>query len=149
MSEIAFWLIIVGLAIVSGLAFYAGRLLFLLKQQKHNAEQVRQQRISNILDSVHTIAQAMQQQQCNLSEGSIRLGYLLKAMPLRDPCDFQAQYPALFELFDLVKDLPTHEARKALKRQQREQQDELREAHEARLESAILKEVTQLQTLSF
>lgn len=143
------WLVIVGGVVVAGLAFYAGQLLFMLRRQKQQAELVRQERIDNIITSIQVIALAMQQQQCNLSEGSIRICNLLLALPLRDPPDFTDQYPSTFALFDHVKHLPTHDARKALSREERDQQDQKREAQEAKLQAAIQREAEKLRQLKF
>ncbi|GEA09646.1 DUF2489 domain-containing protein [Alteromonas sp. KUL49] len=75
--------------IIIGLSFYAGRLLFLLKQQKERQNSVRSKRIYNISESVHVIAMAMEQQQCELSEGVIRIVNLLNALPIDPQPDFK------------------------------------------------------------
>ena len=89
------WAVLSGIAllIILGLGFYAGKLLFLLNQQKKRQEAARQSRIVNITDSVIVIAKAMDQQQCDLSEGVIRIVNLLNALPISSPPDFKAQYP--------------------------------------------------------
>ena len=145
MSNTLFILLGIALLIVGALAFYAGKLLFQLKQQTQKQQRVRQKRIADITESIQTIAAAVEQQQCNLSEGAIRLIRLLEALPVKDVPDCKALYPSLYELFTHVKELPTHQDRKQLTREVREQQDTQREEHEARLESKILEEVKQLK----
>ncbi|MCV2886552.1 DUF2489 domain-containing protein [Aestuariibacter sp. AA17] len=138
--------LIFALLVIASLAFYAGKLLFALNKQSKNQLAMRQQRVDSITESVQVIAMAMEQQQCNLSEGAIRLVNLLHSLPVKDVPDCQIQFPALYELYDLVKDLPTHEERKALTRQVRKEQDDEREEHESRLETAILKEIAPLKS---
>ncbi len=138
--------IILGLIIVAALAFYAGRLLYQLKLQTSKQDAVRNDRIERIVESIRTISMAMQQQQCNLSEGAIRLVNLLESLPVKNVPNCEKDYPFLFELFELVKGLPTHDARKALSKTERQKQDKIREEHEARLESDILKETFDLQS---
>lgn len=137
--------LIAGLVIVAALAFYAGKLLFQLKLQVRKQDAVRRERIDNMIESIRTISMAVQQQQCNLSEGAIRLVNLLESLPVKDVPDCKKDYPFLFELFELVKDLPTHDARKTLPKSERIAQDKIREEHEARLETGILKETLKLK----
>ena len=119
--------LLVALSIVAALAFYAGSLLFKLRTQQQVRNQKNQQRIDNIAQSIQTIAKALEQQQCNLSEGCIRLFHLLEALPLQDKPDFSQQFKGLYALHAKVKDLPTHEVRKSQNKKQIKQQDLQRE----------------------
>lgn len=130
--------------IVVLLGCYAAHLLLKLRQQKHQQQLVRQQRIQDIIVSIQTIAKAMEQQQCNYSEGAIRLCRLLESLPVAPRPDFKGHYPALFSLYNQVQPFATHQARKALPRQERERQDLLREEFEAELEASIIKELPNL-----
>lgn len=134
-----------GLLIIAALGVYAGRLLHQLHNQQQRTRQVRQERINKITESIQTIAMAVEQQQCNLSEGSIRLCELLQALPLTNPPVFASEYPALFTLYHQVRELPTHQARKQQPRKETERQDNVREEQESLLESTILKEVAELK----
>ena len=140
--------LLVALVIVASLAFYAGSLLFKLRTQQQLRNQKTQQRIDNISESIQTIAKALGQQQCNLSEGCIRLFHLLEALPVKDKPDFSQRYTGLYSLYFQVKDLPTHETRKAQTKNATKQQDLLREELEAQLESQILKDVSVLKTFA-
>ena len=140
--------LVLAFAIIIPLAFYAGKLLFQLKQQTKRQQAVRQQRIDTIIESIQTISMAMQQQQCNLSEGAIRLVNLIESLPVNPVPDCKQHYPALYELYLEVRHLPTHEARAKLPRKERQAQDQQREEHETRLETQILKEVTLLRAFS-
>ena len=148
MSSIWLIAILLAVVIVSSLAFYAGKLLYQLKAQTERQNRVRQGRIDTITESIQTIAKAVEHQQCNLSEGAIRLIRLIEGLPVTHVPDCKTEYPGLYELFLHVKDLPTHQDRKMLKRTEREQQDKVREEHEARLESKILSEVSTLKNFS-
>lgn len=131
--------------IVAALAYYAGRLLFLLRQQTKKQNQIRSKRIDNIVQSIQTIAAATEQQQCDLSEASIRICRLLAALPIKNIPDFSIPYPSLHELYKRVEEMPTHEIRAALTRADRQHQDKVRQQHESELETDILKEVTRLK----
>lgn len=135
--------------IIAALAFYAGKLLFQLQKQKRAQQDARQARIVRIMESVHTIAMAVEQQQCNLSEGAIRLVNLLDSVPVESPPNCQRDYPNLYNLFIAVRELPTHQERKDLAPDVRAKQDRIREEKESMLESAILKEMALIKTLNF
>ncbi|MBU3017652.1 DUF2489 domain-containing protein [Paraglaciecola agarilytica] len=148
MSSIAITLIAVALLIVASLAFYAGKLLFMLNKQNKKMAQTKKQRVERLLESIYTISLAMEQQQCNLSEGSIRLYHLHESLPIDDKPDFQGRYPGLYALYAKVSDLPTHEARDKLSTLERRNQDDMREAIESELESQILKDVAKLKAFT-
>ena len=139
-------LLVIALVIVAALAFYAGSLLYKLQKQKQLRIQNTQQRIDNITQSIQTISLAMEQQQCNFSEGCIRLIHLLEALPVLEKPDYSKQFVGLYALFNKVKDLPTHEARKSQSKIETKHQDIAREELEAQLESQILKDVAVLKT---
>lgn len=145
MSFTALVLILVGCAIILGLAIYACRLLFLVKAQSQKQQKTREKRINNIQQSIQTISFAMLQQQCDLSEGVIRICRLLEALPLNPLPDYTARFPAIYQLFELVKDYPTHEVRAAQPKATRRQQDKERQEYESELENKILKEVELLR----
>lgn len=136
---------IVAAAIVVGLGVYAGKMLFLLKAQNQKQQAVRDKRVASMQSSIRTIAFAMHQQQCDLSEGVIRICRLLEALPITPLPDYAKIYPNVHALFDKVKDYPTHEARAVLQKKERRAQDKEREQFESELESAILKETELLR----
>lgn len=143
-----FLILILMLVIVTAMAFYAGRLLYKLRAQNKLKEARRKERLTNIIESINTIAAAMAQQQCNLSEGSIRLYHLLEALPVLNKPNYADIYTGVYALFEQVKDLPSHEERKQLSTDERKAQDTFREECEARLETTILKDVAQLKQFS-
>ena len=140
--------LLVALSIVAVLAFYAGSLLFKLRTQQQLRNKKTQQRIDNISISIQTIAKALEQQQCNLSEGCIRLFHLLEALPLKDKPDFSKQFTGLYSLYEKVKDLPTHDDRKSQTKRETQHQDLQREELESQMESQILKDVSVLKSFT-
>lgn len=142
------WIILVsiGLLIIAALGVYAGKLLFMLKQQNERQRQARADRLERLLESIETIALAMKQQQCNISEGAIRICNLLDALPDADSDKHRKQFPAIHNLFIAVSGFATLEKRKALSKKQRFEEDCAREAIEEQHESKVLKEIPDLIT---
>lgn len=141
-----FIILLFAIGIIAALAWYAGTLLFKLKQQKHNVQTMTSQRMDTISESIRVIALAMEQQQCNLSEGCIRLYHLLEALPLEEKTNLWDRYTGIYSLYSEVKDLPTHQARSQLSREERKCQDRQREEKEALFESQILVDAASLKS---
>lgn len=135
----------VGLVVILGLSVYAGILLRRVKDQQLALQKVIKKRNATLMDSINLIAKAMVQGQCNLSEGAIRLTVLLNELRLSQPINFDAEYPNLHALYQVVKDMPTHEVRKERSKKEIRQLDAEREKHEQRLEASIIEEMKQLQ----
>lgn len=142
------WVVLTGVALVVilGLGFYAGRLLFLLKQQKKRKNDATNARIANITESIILISKAMEQQQCDLSEGVIRIVNLLNALPLNNPPDFKAKFPNTHALFVEISGFAVLEARQQLSKQERRKQDKAREQIESEYESKVLDELPGVKT---
>ncbi|WP_334014137.1 DUF2489 domain-containing protein [Alteromonas sp. S167] len=142
------WAVLTGVAllIILGLGFYAGKMLFLLKQQKARQEATRQSRVENITESLVLIAKAMEQQQCDLSEGVIRIVNLLNALPIVDQPDYKTKYPHIYALFTEVSGFAILEERQKLSKAERRKQDIAREQIESEYESKVLSELPALQT---
>lgn len=136
---------IVGVLIILGLGFYAGRLLFLLKQQNHRHATARQERTTTITDSIILIAKAMEQQQCELSEGAIRICNLLEALPLKSPPDYRQKFPHIYELFVAISGFAILEERRKLPKQEKRKQDSAREEIESAHESQVLAELPHIR----
>lgn len=138
---------LLGGLILSGLGIYAGMLLARLKRQQEMQLQAIKARNERILDSVRVIAHAVLEGQCDYSEGAIRLTNLLDALQIKEGRAFAAEFPGLYGLYEKVKEMPTHEARRALKRNEVMKLDLERSGYEAELETQILKDVAQLKDL--
>ena len=142
-------LAIAGGVIVLGLASYAGYLLLKLKKQKELQLQHQklaiEKRNANIFESVHVLCLAGIQEQCDLSEISIRLYNIMDYVQGEDRVDFDKEYPATSELFHIVKDMARGEERQKLAKQERMKQNLERHKAESRLQQAIVEELKQLQ----
>ncbi|WP_233117439.1 DUF2489 domain-containing protein [Aggregatibacter actinomycetemcomitans] len=134
-------LLIAAVCIVAGMIGYAVYLLLALQKQKKALQLARQNRINRIKESLEIIAKAMLNGDCNLSEGVLRLKMLLEpvGMALKN-------YPAMWQLYEMVEGMPTHNARKELKKNERMHLDLRRESAEAELESKIKLELHRLLT---
>ncbi|ART80414.1 DUF2489 domain-containing protein [Oceanisphaera avium] len=144
------WVIaaLIGGAIILALAIYAGKLLGQVKAQALRQTQAVMVRNERILDSIRTIALAVSQEQCNPSEGAIRLTNLLNALQFNEPRDFANEYPGLYELYEKVKDMPTHEARNNFKRNEIMRLDMQRAGFELELAAQIKTEAIALSGLT-
>ena len=136
---------LLGGLILLGLAFYAGSLLARLKRQHDSQQQAIAARNERILESVRVIAHAVRDGQCDYSEGAIRLTNLLDALQIKGGRAFAGEFPGLYGLYEKVKEMPTHEARRALKRNEIMKMDLERSGYEAELEAQILEDVARLK----
>lgn len=142
-------LAIIGFAIVIGLASYAGYLLLKLKKQKEL--QLQHQKIAidkrnaNIFESVSVLCLAGIQQQCDLSEISIRLYNIMDYVQGEQRVDFDKEFPATSELFHIVKEMARGEDRQKLAKQDRMKQNLERHKAESRLQTAIIEELQRLR----
>lgn len=135
-------LLIIGGVIIATMVGYATYLLLALQKQKKALLDARTARAKRLKESIVIIAKAMQNGDCNFSEGVIRLKMLL------DPLGGNklSSYPSMFELYQVVMDMPTHEARRELKKNERMKLDFARESAEVRLDKKIKPELHQLLT---
>jgi hypothetical protein len=147
MMSFWYWILTaVGLSIILSLAVYAGRLLYLLRLQQDKQKQAVAKKNAYLLESIRTIAHAAEQQQCELSEAAIRICVLLDHLqhPMATT-DYAQRYPQLHELYDRVKHLPTHDARKAYKRNEIMRMDLQRMRDEEALAEGIKPELVALR----
>ncbi|WP_018982143.1 DUF2489 domain-containing protein [Salinimonas chungwhensis] len=134
-----------GVLIILALGIYAGRLLFSLKQQNARQAAAREKRTVTITDSIILIAKAMEQQQCELSEGAIRICNLLEALPLSSPPDYKSKFPHIYTLFVEVSGFAVLEERKKLSPKEKNKQDKAREQIESEHESKVLAELPDIR----
>lgn len=132
-------LLILGSIIVVALAAYAVYLLIAVKKQKKAVEQAYLLRVQRLHESIEIIAGAMERGDCNLSEGVLRLKMLLEPLGKK-----LKNYPSMHALYEIIADMPTHEARRELKKNERMRLDLQRESAEADLEDKIKLELQQL-----
>ncbi|MGR5436315.1 DUF2489 domain-containing protein [Vibrio owensii] len=142
-------LAIAGAVIIIALASYAGYLLLQLKKQKElqlkHKKLAIDKRNANIFENVHTLCQAGIQGQCDLAEISIRVYNIMDYVQGEDRVDFDKTYPAISELYHVVKDMARGEDRQNLAKKERMQQNLDRHKAEQRLTDAIIEELKVLQ----
>ncbi|WP_434527811.1 DUF2489 domain-containing protein [Vibrio sp. K4] len=142
-------LAIAGAVIIIALASYAGYLLLQLKKQKElqlkHKKLAIDKRNANIFENVHTLCQAGIQGQCDLSEISIRVYNIMDYVQGEDRVDFDKTYPAISELYHVVKDMARGEDRQNLAKKERMQQNLDRHKAEQRLTDSIIEELKVLQ----
>ena len=131
---------IIGAIIIITMAAYAVYLLLALQKPKKALTNARSARTERLKESVIIIAKAMQNGDCNHSEGVIRLKMLLEPLGRKK----LNAYTAMFQLYEVVMDMPTHQARRELKKNERMRLDLTRESAEAELEQKIKLELHQL-----
>lgn len=133
------FLLIAAVIIIAGMVGYAAYLLLALQKQKKALLQARRNRINRIKESIEIIAKAMLNDDCNLSEGVLRLKMLLEPVGMSIK-----NHVTMLQLYEVVETMPTHEARNALKKNERMRLDLQRESAEVALEKNIKLELHQL-----
>lgn len=131
--------LILGAGIIFALTAYAFYLFWQLHLQKKAFQTARLKRQGRLVESCLIIAKAMQEGQCNFSEGVIRLKMLLEPMG-----DTLQSYPAMKKLYETVMDMPTHDKRRLLKKAERQHLDDIREKTESDTHQQILDELPRL-----
>lgn len=157
-SSTGILLLLGGIFIIGGLAFYASKLLKQLssqskaqKQQQHDdAERTEQNQKKmqvhdkKVLNSIVIIVRAMKEEQCDFSEGCWRLAVLLGS--LKAQTIDETKYPAIFDLYHQIKALDILDSRKELDKRQRMQQDLIRLKAESALSEKIKIDLEALHT---
>jgi len=151
------WIIalVIGALIIAGLSFYAGKLIWQVKAQneliakkraEHEAEQKkkRQERNAKLADSINIIAKAMNQKQCEYSEGCLRIWVLISQYSFEKVINLEETYPGIHQMYEVVKDMPTHDARKKYSKKEIFKMDTERWRAEERFEKDILKDCEKL-----
>lgn len=111
--------IIAGL-ITLALASYAAVLLFKLNKQKkaiHQSELAQAEKhdaqMKSIIESITSIAKAMQHEQCPVIEGCIRLKVLIDQLRLDEV--LRDEFAVFYTIYDKTAHIPTHQGWKDLK----------------------------------
>jgi predicted S18 family serine protease len=145
----------VGATIIAGLSFYAGKLLWQVKAQKveiekkqieqqAKLEKARQTRNAKLADSINLIARAMKEKQCEYSEGCLRIWVLISQYSFDKEVSLPETYPGVYQMYEEVKDMPTHESRKKYSKKEIFKMDKQRWRAEERLEDIIMKDCEKL-----
>ncbi|WP_231702543.1 DUF2489 domain-containing protein [Rheinheimera lutimaris] len=144
MNSTTVMLLVVAVIVVAALAFYAGSLLWQLQQQTKLQQQQKADKEQYLRDSIVLICKAMLEQQCELSEGALRLWVLLDHLVPEHKPDPVQSYPGLHQMYQVVKDMPTHKARKQQDKTLTQQQDNVRLQAEQDLKDFILADAAAL-----
>lgn len=148
MGSLPFGVVALGCVIIFGLAGYAGVLLAKLRHQTKTKEIATQEAITErnlkIIESVDVIAKATLQQQCDLSEAAIRLYMIMIHLQGNKHILFSMRFPALFELYEVVKDMPRAQKRASSLKKERMRFDLTRIKAETRLQSSIYGELEEI-----
>lgn len=143
-----YWfLIALALVIIVSLSAYA---IFLWR--KVHQQRVKQQALENknnlkLLNSIVIISDAMQQEQCDLSEGCWRLSALLDNLRLPEH-NFRANFPNIFALYEGINHMPILAARKELTKKERLKLDLERLEIEDKYTDAVKNEIPKLYTFA-
>lgn len=141
-----------GCLIITILAAYAGLLLSRLKRQRLQRRELEEQAVNErkekISESIRIISDAMLRDDCNISEGSIRLVKLLTAIPAAAPKDWPGEYPSLYDFYGKIKHMPIMDERKALAKKERRKLDKERLGYEALVSDKIKAEIADMVTFS-
>lgn len=150
MNDYWWYVITLAVIIIASLAFYAGKLLRELskQQQKQLQTQIAHKKSlakhdHKVLASVQIITRAMQEQQCDFSEGCWRLSVLISSLKMSS--ELELQFPAIFKLYNEIKDLTILDERKQLEKKQRMKEDYKRLTVEAQLHDEIVIDLDLLQ----
>lgn len=139
------WYVVSAIAIivVFGLAYYAGQLLWQVKQKTLIEQAQKQKRLDYVTSSILHIGRAMQADQCEFSEGVLRVWVLLEHFNSEQntPKQYSDIYPGFAKLYEVIKDMPTHDARKKLGKQERHKLDLERWKAEKEFEQEIRQDV--------
>lgn len=133
---------VLGIVIILALASYAAYLLLALKKQKEERavkirelQEKQQKQRDYIIESLQVISANVLDEDLNLSEATIRCKMLLDALMLTP--DERGSFAVLDEVFEQVQYFDTHQARKALSKEERQKQDKARETIEDLYQDAL------------
>lgn len=137
-----FYIILIALAVatIAGLGWYAWHLTQKVREQERQqqeetakAEQQLRQYQLGLMEDVHFVCKAVLTEQCEITEGVLRLQYLIRGL---DPDVWNArELQGLRTFYSLIKDMPILDAYKELTRKEQFRLDNerwrLEEAHKA------------------
>jgi len=137
-------LVIIAIAIVAALASYAVVLLQRLKKQTKNIQNIQDDRLLSMKTSITTICDATLQQQCSVSEATVRIVNLIQ-LHTRLTAQFKDRLPKSHEFYQKIEHHPILDNRKQTPKNVLRKLDAEREELESLYESDILKELQWLK----
>ena len=142
-DNIIWFALLAGIIIVT-LVAYAVKILVAVKQQSNAKNAVIKERVDNINLSIKTICEATIQQQCSISEATIRIITLLQVHPTLAG-QFDSGLTHMNAFYRDIEHHPILENRKSTPKNVLRKLDDEREDLEAQYESKILKELEWLK----
>lgn len=115
------------------------------RERQAELERKQAERTTYVLDSLRIISANVLEEDLNLSEATIRCKVLIDFLELSE--QERQPYAVLDTVFDKVRHFETHEARKALSKDERRTQDKAREAIEAEFEAELKDCFSRLRTI--
>ena len=153
-SNIITYLAIAAIIVVIILSVIAAYYLLKVRQQQseHKAIQDKQQeqwrkQYRRLAEDIQFIANAMLQEQCEITEGCMRIKVLMDK--LDDGLHTKPEFQGIQSFFKLTQDMPTHQAYKDLPRQEQFKLDQRRYALEDEHREQILAEAKLLTRYQF
>lgn len=139
------------IVILSGIAaYYLIKLKHAKKSQQKaiaEGEAAWRKKQEEIAADIRFIASAMVQEQCEITEGCMRLTVLMDR--LDENLRFQPEFSSIRAHFEATAHMPTHDAYKALKPKQRFELDKQRFELEEKNKTSVLKDAQTLVTKKF
>ncbi len=150
-----YWaLIFIAAAILITLSVVAGYYLLKVKKAKRQQKQNTQENLQawtgkqeELAADIRFIANSMLQQQCEITEGCLRLKVLMDR--LDENLQHQAQFKTIQLHYQKTSDMPHHQAYKALTKKQQFKQDQLRFQLEEQHRQQVLVEAKSLADFQF
>lgn len=144
----------IAIFIICALGFYALMLLIKLKKQNIKKSVLETQNLQkniskniNVLSSINLIGKAMEQKQCEISEGCWRISVLVESLP-EYKHKFKSSFPSVFQLYNAIQHMPILDERKKLSKKEKIKLDVERMSIEQQLEDSVMSEVLTLQSFA-
>lgn len=134
--------------IILGLAAYGLKLTQEVKKQEQAIKRAKDEKLRYLFESIETIASATLQQQCSVSEATVRLYNLIAMVEQSTDVIQNEMFNSLGNLYIAIKDHPYGQARKTVSKLLLAKLDAEREQLESEFESAILKELQQVKDIA-
>lgn len=135
--------------IIIALVIYLAIIVFKIKNQKARNKELHRilddfnaETKENARESIRIICLAVIQDQCELSEGCIRIRNLLEYFP---ETKFKTEYSVIFKFYEEIKSFATHDNYKNLKLSEQFKQDKQRSKIEGKHEDDFKQSIANLR----
>ncbi len=118
-----------------------------LKQQQAEQKKAWREKKEELAKDIKFIAQAMVQEQCEITEGCLRIKVLMDH--LDTDLQHKPEFKTIQHMFSLTSSMPTHQAYKALSPKERFKLDNQRYRYEDEHRDNVLAEAKQLMQYQF